>query len=95
MTFIDDVIDGITKSIDFLMNSDKEIKNELFNIGNDSPILTSDLLKTLENNLKIKAQVENIVTSDESLYTHANLDKSKSMLGYNPKISFKEGIKEF
>ena len=95
MTFIDDVIDGIIKSIDFLMNSDKEIKNELFNIGNDSPILTSDLLKNLESNLKIKAQVENIVVSNESLYTHANLDKSKSVLGYNPKISFKEGIKEF
>ena len=95
MTFIDDVIDGIIKSIDFLMNSDKEIGNELFNIGNNSPILTSDLLKTLESNLKLEAQVENIMVSDESLYTHANLNKSKSMLGYNPKISLEEGIKEF
>ena len=95
MTFIDDVIDGIIKSIDFLMNSDKEIGNELFNIGNNSPILTSDLLKILESNLKLEAQVENIIVSNESLYTHANLDKSKSMLGYNPKISFEEGIKEF
>ena len=95
MTFIDDAIDGIIKSIDFLMNSDKEIGNELFNIGNNSPILTSDLLKILESNLKLKAQVENIMVSDESLYTHANLDKSKSMLGYNPKISLEEGIKEF
>ena len=95
MTFIDDAVDGIIKSIDFLMNSDKEIGNELFNIGNNSPILTSDLLKILESNLKLKAQVENIMVSDESLYTHANLDKSKSMLGYNPKISLEEGIKEF
>ena len=95
MTFIDDAIDGIIKSIDFLMNSDKEIGNELFNIGNSSPILTSDLLKTLESNLKLEAQVENIMVSDESLYTHANLNKSKSMLGYNPKISLEEGIKEF
>ena len=95
MTFIDDAIDGIIKSIDFLMNSDKEIGNELFNIGNDSPILTLELLKTLENNLKIEAQVENIMVSDESLYTHANLDKSKSMLGYNPKISLEDGIEEF
>ena len=95
MTFIDDAIDGIIKSIDFLMNSDKEIGNELFNIGNNSPILTSDLLKTLESNLKIEAQVENIMVSDESLYTHANLDKSISMLGYNPKISLEDGIEEF
>ena len=95
MTFIDDAVDGIIKSIDFLMNSDKEIGNELFNIGNNYPILTSDLLKILESNLKLEAQVETIIVSNESLYTHANLDKSKSMLGYNPKISLEEGIKEF
>ncbi len=95
MTFIDDAIDGVIKSIDFLMNSDKKIGNELFNIGNDAPILTSELLKTLEGNLKIEAQVENIMVSNESLYTHANLDKSISMLGYNPKVSLEEGIKEF
>ena len=40
-------------------------------------------------------KVDNVIVSNESLYTHANLDKSKSVLGYNPKISFKEGIKEF
>ena len=95
MTFIDDAIDGIIKSIDFLMNSDKEIGNELFNIGNNYPILTSDLLKILESNLKLETQVETIIVSNESLYTHANLDKSKSMLGYNPKIRLEEGIKEF
>ena len=95
MTFIDDAIDGVIKSIDFLMNTDKKIGNELFNIGNDSPILTSELLKTLESSLKIEAQVKNIMVSNESLYTHANLDKSISMLGYNPKVSLEEGIKEF
>tara|TARA_B100001027_G_scaffold214455_1_gene186717 strand:+ start:49 stop:987 length:939 start_codon:yes stop_codon:yes gene_type:complete len=95
MTFIDDAIEGIVKSIDYLMNSDKEIENELFNIGNDSPILTSELLKILETNLKLEAQVENVVVSNESLYTHANLNKSKNMLGYNPKVSLREGIKEF
>ena len=95
MTFIDDSVDGVLKSIDFLMNSNREIKNELFNIGNGSPITTNTLLKTLEKNLKLEAKVENIKVSNESLYTHANLDKSKSMLRYNPKISFNEGIKEF
>ena len=95
MTFIDDAIDGIIKSIDFLMNSDREVNNELFNIGNDSPILTSKILRTLEKNLNIEAQIVNIEVSNESIYTHANLDKSKTMLGYNPKISFKDGIREF
>tara|TARA_Y100000590_G_C15646064_1_gene986903 strand:+ start:51 stop:989 length:939 start_codon:yes stop_codon:yes gene_type:complete len=95
MTFIDDVIEGMVKSLDFLMNADSRINNEIFNIGNDFPILTSKLLETLEKYLNIKAQTENIIVSNESLYTHANLDKSKRVLGYNPNISFEDGIKEF
>ena len=67
MTFIDDAIDGIIKSIDFLINSDKEIKNELFNIGNDKPILTSDLLKTLQNHLNIEGNIRAVS------YTHLTL----------------------
>ena len=95
MTFIDDAIDGIIKSIDFLMNSDKEIGNELFNIGNDRPILTSDLLKTLQNHLNIEGNIRDIEVSNESLYTRADLTKSKSILGYNPKTAFEDGIKIF
>ena len=95
MTFIDDAIDGIIKSIDFLMNSDKQIKNELFNIGNDKPILTSDLLKTLQNHLNIEGIIRDIEVSNELLYTHADLTKSKSILGYNPKTAFEDGIKIF
>ena len=95
MTYIDDVIQGVVKSIDFLMNSKEEINNELFNIGNNSPISTLELLQTIEDNLNIKAQIEKIEISGESFFTHANLDKSKSILGYNPKTILDDGIKEF
>ena len=95
MTYIDDAVDGIIKSIDFLFDSNKKNRNEVFNIGNDSPILTSKLLKILENNLKTKSEIKNIDVLNESIYTHADLKKSKSMLGYNPKIRLEEGIKKF
>ena len=95
MTYIDDAIDGVIKSIDFLLDSNKKNRNEVFNIGNDSPILTSKLLKILENNLKTKSEIKNIDVLNESIYTHADLKKSKGMLGYNPKIRLEEGIKKF
>ncbi len=95
MTYIDDAVDGVIKSIDFLLDSNKKNRNEVFNIGNDSPILTSKLLKILENNLKTKSEIKNIDVLNESIYTHADLKKSKSMLGYNPKIRLEEGIKKF
>ena len=95
MTYIDDAVDGVIKSIDFLFDSNKKNRNEVFNIGNDSPILTSKLLKILENNLETKSEIKNIDVLNESIYTHADLKKSKSMLGYNPKIGLEEGIKKF
>ena len=94
MTYIDDVVEGIMLSINYLMSS-KNIKNEIFNIGNDSPISTIKLLKTLEINLKTNAQIRNIDVENESLYTHANLIKSRKILGYNPKTAFEQGIKKF
>tara|TARA_B100001769_G_C22086294_1_gene585603 strand:- start:907 stop:1845 length:939 start_codon:yes stop_codon:yes gene_type:complete len=95
MTFIDDAIDGIINSINFIINPNNEIKNEIFNIGNDSPILTSKLLETLERKLKITAQIQNIEVLNESSYTHANLDKSRKILGYNPSVRFEDGIDDF
>ena len=95
MTYIDDAVDGVIKSIDFLLDSNEKNRNEVFNIGNDSPILTSKLLKILEKNLKTKSEIKNIDVLNESIYTHADLKKSKSMLGYNPKIGLEEGIKKF
>tara|TARA_B100001250_G_scaffold407308_1_gene427849 strand:- start:1510 stop:2448 length:939 start_codon:yes stop_codon:yes gene_type:complete len=95
MTFIDDAIDGIINSINFIINPKNEIKNEIFNIGNDSPILTSKLLETLERKLKITAQIQNIEVLNESSYTHANLDKSRKILGYNPSVRFEDGIDDF
>jgi len=52
-------------------------------------------LSALEKNIGIKAKVKNIDVSNESLYTHANLEKSRRVLGYSPKITFNDGIIEF
>ena len=94
MTYIDDAVDGIICSINYLMSSEN-IKNEIFNIGNNYPISTLKLLKTLEKKLKINAKVKHFEVTNESNYTHANLSKSKKILGYNPKVLFENGIEKF
>ena len=95
MTYIDDAIDGILKSIDLIICKDYENKNEIFNIGKGSPILTSKILETIEEKLDKKALIKNIEVFNESTYTNADLKKSKEVLRYNPKISFEDGIVEF
>ncbi len=95
MTYIDDIIKGIMLAIDFIFKKSNEGRNEIFNLGNDSPISTKFLLETLENKLNTRANIEINFTSNELLRTHADISKAKNLLGYDPKISFNDGIKEF
>ena len=93
MTFIDDIINGIFGAIDYV--SSVQNKNEIFNLGNDKPIKTSDLLKRIEQILGIKALINHHKTENEALRTHADITKAKNLLGYDPEICFDEGIERF
>tara|TARA_Y100001935_G_scaffold49843_1_gene41467 strand:- start:4843 stop:5808 length:966 start_codon:yes stop_codon:yes gene_type:complete len=95
MTYIDDIIDGILGSIDFIFNSSNKISNEIFNLGNNQPIKTTKLLNKIEYFLGEKTSVLNNFTCNESFKTHADIEKARNLLGYNPKVFFDEGIEKF
>ena len=82
------------KSIDFI-TSNKNIKNEIFNLGNNAPISTLQLLSCLELKLKKKSKIIRKYTTTESSYTHADIAKAQNILGYGPKVGFKKGIDKF
>ena len=93
MTFIDDIIDGIFGAINYVFSVQN--KNEIFNLGNDSPIKTSDLLKRIEQIISKKALINLCKTENEAFKTHADITKAKNLLGYDPKVCFDDGIERF
>ncbi len=93
MTFIDDIINGIYGAIDYV--SSVQNKNEIFNLGNDTPIKTSDLLNRIELIIGKKALIKPHKTENEAFKTHADITKAKNLLGYDPKVTFDEGIERF
>ena len=95
MTFIDDIIQGTLGAIDYIFNQDSKNKNEIFNLGNDAPIKTSYLLHKIEKIIGKKAIVQSFTTDNENFKTHADITKAKNLLGYDPKVSFDQGIKRF
>ena len=95
MTYIDDIVEGIVGSIDYVLKPESRNKNEIFNLGNNSPIKTSHLLHKIEDIIGKKALILHCETENESLKTHANITKAKNLLGYDPKVSFDEGIERF
>ena len=95
MTFIDDIIQGTLGAIDYIFNQDSKNKNEIFNLGNDAPIKTSYLLHKIEKIIGKKAIVQSFTTDNENFKTHADITKAKNLLGYDPKVSFDQGIERF
>jgi len=94
MTYIDDIVSGIIGAIKYVMNKNEKC-NEIFNLGNSKPIKTHDLLVTIEKILNKKGTVVKKRTINEAFCTHANIEKAKKELGYDPKISFEKGIINF
>ena len=95
MTYIDDIIQGILGAIDYALEPDSRNKNEIFNLGNDAPIKTTYLLNKIEKTLGKKALIHHFTTENENIKTHADITKAKNLLGYNPKVSFDQGIERF
>ena len=93
-TNIKDVVKGMLAAIRFIGENNSIM--EIINIGNGNPIRLNTLIKLLEKELQISAQVNYIDSKKaEMQYTGANISKARSILSYNPDIEFKRGVHEF
>ena len=93
-TNIKDVVKGMLAAIQFIGENNSIM--EIINIGNGNPIRLNTLIKLLEKELQISAQVNYIDSKKaEMQYTGANISKARSILSYNPDIEFKRGVHEF
>lgn len=92
-TYIDDIIDGILKAIDFVHEGNKY---EIFNLGESRTIKLSKMISTIENSLGIKAKKELLpIQPGDVKTTYADISKSRKMLGYDPQTDFEEGVEKF
>ena len=94
MTYIDDIVEGIGKAVRFNKFT-KEIPLEIFNLGNNSPVSTWELVKYIEKFLNTEANYSFEDSSVEVKETWANLNKSKKLLEYSPSTNFSEGMDNF
>lgn len=93
-TYIDDIVDGIIKSCNYVL----ENKNvyEILNLGNSSPVSLKEMIETIGKALNIKPNIEQLPMQPGDVErTFADVSKAKRLIGYEPKISFEDGIKEF
>jgi len=89
-TYISDVVNGCIAA----MQKPEKCIGETFNIGWDKEISTADAIAIVEEIIGKKAHLVRIPPrSGDQRHTCANIAKARRLLGYEPKVCFKEGLK--
>lgn len=90
-------VDDICEAIKLILESDKEWKNEVFDIGYGKSTTVNELIGILKGLININ--YDKVVYQDEKPYdvkeTLANTDKLYEWFGYRPKYDIKKGLREW
>lgn len=110
-TYIDDIVEGITRVIDNIPESREQgaggneqiaasrppaARYKIYNIGNASPVLLGDFITAIENELGKKAIKEYLPMQPGDVYrTEADVSALISDTGYKPDTPIQTGIARF
>lgn len=88
-THVDDIVRAN------LLAAESELTGEVFNIGGDGEgVVLNDAISLIEKNLGIEAVREyREVAKGDVRHTSADTTRAQELLGYRPKVDFKEGLK--
>lgn len=90
-TYIDDVVEGIIAAINYNKTS-----YEIINIGGGNPISLHAMITTIQDELGKKAIIHRLpMQMGDVDRTCADISKASELLNWQPKVTFKEGIKRF
>tara|TARA_B110000858_G_C17792919_1_gene470901 strand:+ start:942 stop:1871 length:930 start_codon:yes stop_codon:yes gene_type:complete len=89
-TYIDDIVTGIISA----MHNCSSCHCEVINLGNNYPVTLNEFIKACEA-VSGKTAIINYMGDQKGdvPFTHADISKAKKLLGYDPKISLIEGLR--
>ncbi len=107
-TYIDDIVEGVIKTLDTSASGNAEWKGDspdpasskapwkIYNIGNNKPVKLMDYINALEKNLGKKAKVNFLpLQLGDVQDTYAKIDNLKDKFNYKPSTSVFDGVSKF
>jgi UDP-glucuronate 4-epimerase len=89
-TYIDDIMDGVLKSLD------KCAGYRIYNLGESRTVKLKDLISAIESVCGKKAVIDRLGDQPGDVpQTYADIDRACAELGYAPSIPIEEGLKRF
>ena len=93
-TYVDDIASGVVASLEYTPHP--KLPFEIFNLGNSHPVRLRELIVQLEAATGKKVLQDRLPEQlGDVPITWANIDKAKRLLGYSPKTSMEQGLRNF
>ena len=90
-TYVDDIVSGIRAAMDYC-----DGMYQVINLGNNQTVTLNEVVRNLEETLEVQARFERLPQQPGDVpQTWADLQKARTLLGYEPKTCFREGLKHF
>ena len=87
-TYIDDIVDGVVRSLD------TPLGYQIYNLGNGNPVGLRDFISIVERAVGKEAVIKVLPDQPGDVpRTAADISKARDLLGYTPKVAFEEGIR--
>lgn len=89
-TYIDDIVDGTVAAIE------RPVPYKIYNLGNSDAMGLLDFIRIIEEELSTTAQKELMpIQPGDVAETTADIEASRTALGFSPKTPVREGIRHF
>ena len=89
-TYIDDIVDGVVRAID------RPDGYRIINLGESTTVTLSEMIAEIERALGKKAVIDRQPLQPGDVpRTYADVEKARRLLGYEPRMPFREGIERF
>lgn len=90
-TYVGDIVDGVVSVI----GNEQKVDGEIINIGTEVEHTTQEGIEAVEQVLGTSIKIDVIPKrAGDQLRTKANIDKARALLGYNPKTTLLEAVRQ-
>ena len=90
-TYVDDIVDGTVAALKY-----NGPMFDLFNLGENETIELRELIAAIEKELQRKAVIKQLPEQPGDVpLTCADITKARTLLGYDPKTPFRDGLPKF
>lgn len=91
-TFVSDTVDGLLRGYEWARGHPG--RHEIVNLGRGTPVNLREMIQTVADELGVEARIETLPSQPgDTRRTMADIGKAREMLGYEPQVEFREGVR--